>query len=55
MVKLAATGPAFYYPLEPLAAEQLHDDILRVSCGLNPDWASMRFHLQFSEFPIGSL
>ncbi len=42
MAKLAATGPAFYYPLEAMAAEQLRDDILRVSCRLNPDGTPIR-------------
>lgn len=37
MAKLAATGPAFHYPLEAMAAEKLHDEILLDHCRLNPE------------------
>jgi hypothetical protein len=37
LAKLAAKGPAFFNPLEAMAAEQLRDRVLRQFCRLNPD------------------
>lgn len=37
MAKLAAKGPAFYNPLEAMAAEKRRDEILGYWCKLNPD------------------
>lgn len=37
LAKLAATGPAFFNPLEAFAAEAIRDRILRTCCKLKPD------------------
>jgi hypothetical protein len=37
LAKLAATGRAFFNPLEAFAAESIRDRILRDKCRLNPD------------------
>lgn len=37
LAKLAATGPAFYNPLDVWAAQKLRDEVLERECGLKPD------------------
>ena len=37
LAKLAASGPAFYNPLDVYAAQKIRDVILEKECRLNPD------------------
>ncbi len=37
LARLAATGAAFYNPLEAACAESIRDRILRERCRMNPD------------------
>ena len=42
LAMLSATGPCFNNPLEAMMAEQVRDDVLRISCRLNPDGTQIK-------------